>query len=268
MKKILIPIIMSLSSQLTIANETKEVTNQFDFNNMTIEQQNSFNESIRKYLLSNPEILVEMSQSLNEKRMVEQTMKYSGDVIKNIDKLINVEDTPFYGPKDAEKIMVVFFDYNCIYCSKLVLDMKPIIEKNKDVKFIFKDMPILAREAPSSQYAAQTGIKVFKEKGSEAFLNYHNAVFDIGRESGVVDIKKVDDLVISMGVEPIKDSEYENVVKSSMALSRILRLVGTPGLVFLPSTNQTTENVFVIIKDLNQQEIQKEIDKLPSKKAI
>ena len=51
---------------------------------------------------------------------------------------------PVMGNKDAPVTIVEFFDYNCGFCRRAMDDMNFLLATEKDVKFVMKELPILA----------------------------------------------------------------------------------------------------------------------------
>ncbi len=258
-KKILSTIMLSslLMNTTVYANESTQETDikKLDFKNLTNEQKADLGLIVKQYLVENPEFLFEASQRLQEKQMESQIANQNKAVIENVDKILNNDDTPKVGPKDAKLVVVEFFDYNCVYCTRSAAEVEKLIENNKDVQFIFKDMPIFAGETPSSKYAAQMGMKIYKEKGQDAYYKYHNDVFSVGKKNGSIKIEDIDKLGNDIGVEKIKDNEFEEQVQSSLNLSRTLRFVGTPTFVFMPSENQNLENTKVLMRSLSYEDM-------------
>lgn len=63
--------------------------------------------------------------------------------LKKVDvKNIPVGDALILGSKDAKKKIIVFDDPDCPYCVKLHVELKKIIEKNKDIAFLIKLYPL------------------------------------------------------------------------------------------------------------------------------
>ncbi len=74
---------------------------------------------------------------------------------------INIEGAPFMGREDAPVVMIIFTDYQCPYCAKLLPLFGQLIKKNKDtLKIVMKNFPLsihnFARKAASIALAADT----------------------------------------------------------------------------------------------------------------
>ena len=123
-----------------------DMNSSFDFSKMNDTQKQQLGNFISDYLMANPDILVKMSDKIQieqQKKAEEERKIMAGMVSSTLkDELINDKDTPVIGNKDAEVVLIEFFDYNCVYCSKAAPDVEKIIKANPDMKFVFKEWPI------------------------------------------------------------------------------------------------------------------------------
>lgn len=242
-----------------------------DFSKLSQKDKDEIGKIASDYLVQNPEILMKAYNSLQAKQQKEQENKSDKSietVISHSKAILEDPDTPFIGPKDAKFAIVEFFDYNCVYCSKTAPALKTIIEKNKDVKFIFKEMPIFADSFETSKLGAQIGIKVFKEKGSEAYLKYHNAIYETKHFEGALTVEDVKKSAESVGVKiELKDGEYEDIIAKNMALAADVSLNGTPAFVFMTTSNHSDENTLVNMGALSVEQLQNVIDQLREQKS-
>lgn len=60
------------------------------------------------------------------------------DIVKD---LLSDPSTPTVGPQDANKAVVVFFDYGCGKCAEISKEINKLMKENPNVKFIFKAYP-------------------------------------------------------------------------------------------------------------------------------
>ena len=58
-----------------------------------------------------------------------------------VNDLLNDPATPTVGPRDANKAVVVFFDYGYGKCAEISKEINKLIKENPSVKFIFKAYP-------------------------------------------------------------------------------------------------------------------------------
>ncbi|MGX4848954.1 DsbA family protein (plasmid) [Enterobacter cloacae] len=212
----------------------------------TPEQEARIGEIAKDYLLAHPEVLVEVSQKLQAQQQEKQKQAMSAAVIENQTALLNDKGTPSYGPADAKVTVIEFFDYQCIYCARLAPELEKVIKANPGVRFVFKEFPIFGERWPASLSAAKTGLQVWKQKGADAYLNYHNAIYATGHNEG-----KLTDADISAAAKAVKfDAKTAPDVQGTLdginTLAQQLGFSGTPALVVLPSTGASADNVTVI----------------------
>lgn len=203
-------------------------------------QQQAIEKIVHDYIVKNPEVLIEASQSLQAKEMAKAKSQAMQGITGNKAKLFNDANSPTAGNPNGKVIVVEFFDYQCSHCK----EMQPIIEKllapGKDVKVIYKDFPIFGA---SSNYAAQMALAAAKQN---KYLEFHNALFKV---SGPLDEAKVQEVAKSVGlnVEQLKKDMNDPAVKqeltSTFEVAKALNLAGTPS--FVISNKAMTEFDFI-----------------------
>lgn len=113
--------------------------------------------AIRAYLLNHPEMLQEMSRALQTKEAttLAETITQRAAVSPSL-LAADTRDAAF-GPVDAKVTVVEFFDFRCPGCKATAPDMLRLMQAHPDVRFVFKDWPILDRGDPAgpSHHAAR-----------------------------------------------------------------------------------------------------------------
>ncbi len=190
---------------------------------------------VKSYLLENPEIIREALILLDEKE--------DRQSIQVVAKELRHDDRDYsMGSKKAKVTIVEFFDYNCGFCKTSTPWIQEVMAKYpKDVRVVFKELPILDRRTQTSRNAAKAAIAALKQgkysemhfalmKGTALSENFINAT-----------AKK-----IGLNMKKFKaDMNSENTdtqLEDTMYLaSRIPGLTGTPFFVindkFLASGN-------------------------------
>ncbi|EAA2780539.1 DsbA family protein [Salmonella enterica] len=230
----------------------------------TPEQEARIGEVARDYLLAHPEVLVEVSQKLQARQQEQQQQAMTAAVVQNQAALINDKGTPSYGPDDAKVTVVEFFDYQCIYCARLAPELEKVIKANPQVRFVFKEFPIFGQRWPESVSAAKAGLQVWQQKGADAYLKYHNAIYATGHNEG-----KLTDADISTAAKTVKfdagnAADVQGTLDSINTLAQQLGFGGTPALVVLPSVGASMDNISVIPGFIQAADLQKAIDKAAS----
>ncbi|WP_158784336.1 DsbA family protein [Pantoea sp. BAV 3049] len=240
-KRTALAVLMTSALLSGMANAAEKATPVF-----SPEQEARIGEIAKDYLLAHPEVLVEVSQKLQAQQQEKQQQAMTAAVIQHQAALLNDKGTPSYGPADAKVTVVEFFDYQCIYCARLAPALEKVIKANPGVRFVFKELPIFGSRWPASLTAAKTGLQIYQQKGSEAYLQYHNAVYATGHNEG-----KLTDADISTAAKAVKSDvktapDVQGTLEGIGALAQQLGFGGTPALVVMPSSGASTDNVTVI----------------------
>lgn len=122
-----------------------------------------FDGKVRSYLLKNPEILQEVSLKLEQKAQqaqIEQSRVHAQEMSARIaadPSLLTVDPRdPAFGPADARVTVIEFFDFRCPGCKATAPEVLRLMQAHPDVRFVFKDWPILDRGGDdTSHYAAR-----------------------------------------------------------------------------------------------------------------
>lgn len=122
-----------------------------------------FGSRVKAYLIQNPEVLQEVSRALDQKAQQQQivenrqkTAEITARAAANPGLLaIDGRDAAF-GPADAKVTVIEFFDFRCPGCKATAPEVLRMIQAHPDVRFVFKEWPIL--DGPDngvSHYAAR-----------------------------------------------------------------------------------------------------------------
>lgn len=172
---------------------------------------------VRAYILENPEIITEAVQIL-QKREVVKRMEAAGGALSR----------PFPGAvagnPDGAVTIVEFTDYNCGFCRAAVADLDRIIAANKDVRIVFREVPILAQ---SSRDAARWALAAAKQGKYKAF---HDALF----ANGPVSDKSIRSAASRVGLDIARaekdagSAEVKAEIEANLAMMQQIGFGGTP----------------------------------------
>jgi protein-disulfide isomerase len=122
---------------------------------------------IRAYILEHPEILPE-AMAVLQKRETEKRLGSAGSA------LTKAFAGAVGGNPNGAVTLVEFTDYSCGFCRASVADVKKLIASDKDVRVVYREVPILS---PASRSAAEWALAAAIQGKHTAF---HDAMFAAG----------------------------------------------------------------------------------------
>jgi protein-disulfide isomerase len=141
-----------------------------------------FEQRIRSYLLSHPEVIAEALNRLQTKQD-EQDAAAAKSVLKaHIADVFQDPDSPVGGNPNGNVTVVEFFDYNCPYCRAMAPLMEKVEAADPQLRIVYKEFPILS---PGSVFAAKAALAANKQG---KYVAFHRALYQI---RGQVDERKV-----------------------------------------------------------------------------
>jgi protein-disulfide isomerase len=109
---------------------------------------------VKDYLIANPEVFLEVQSALEAKLEKEQAEKTRAAISENAKDLYRHPNAAVAGNPNGDITVVEFFDYNCGYCKRAFGDIAKLIEKDKNVRVVFAELPIIRDESePVSRIA-------------------------------------------------------------------------------------------------------------------
>ncbi len=220
------------------------------------EQVKSIEAIVHDYLVNNPEVLVEASNALRVKMEQEQESKAMVAIKENKATLFDDTNTPFAGNPQGTEVIVEFFDYQCPHCKEMKTAMENLLNKNPNLKIIFRDWPIFGG---ASLTAAKAALAAHKQG---QYLAMHKALLDA--ENPLTD-EKINDIAQSLGLDmallkkDMEDPATMNQIKATFALSKELGLSGTPVFII---ANQSKDNIKFLPGSTTQKKLQQLLNEL------
>lgn len=133
-----------------------------------------FGGKVRTYLLANPQILDEIVQARDTRAANDRITTTNAAARANPSSLTAGLGEPAFGPVDARVTVVEFFDYRCPYCKSAAPAYVALMRAHPDVRFIFKEWPILDQGTGyTSQYAARGALAAHAQG---RYLRVHQAL--------------------------------------------------------------------------------------------
>jgi protein-disulfide isomerase len=115
---------------------------------------------VRDYLLREPEILEEAMQELQKKRDAQAAVKQKEAIAERGDQIFRHADDPVGGNAQGDVTLVEFFDYGCAYCRSVAPTVRALLERDKGVRLVFKEMPVFGRDSVTAAKLALAAHKL------------------------------------------------------------------------------------------------------------
>lgn len=185
---------------------------------------------IKEYLIENPEIMLDVQDALQRKQAEMRARVAEKAVVENKDAIFTSEHNIILGNPEGDVTVVEFFDYNCGYCKHALADMDAIIAKDKNVRFVLKEFPILGPES----LAAHKVSDAFQKLAPAKYGDFHRAL--LGAEGRATEESAIA-VATSLGVseadirKKMADDPNDASVKEAYQLANSLGITGTPSYV-------------------------------------
>ena len=146
-------------------------------------------------------------------------------------------DGPYRGSASKDLELVEFADFQCPHCKDAQANMDKLAVDFPKARIIFQNYP-LSKLHPAATKAAEYGVCVAKQGGSDAFFSYAAAVFDgqAGLATPDGETLTLNSAVVKAGLDPAKIEACSNTpeaiasVDASVKLARDLSINETPTL--------------------------------------
>ncbi len=126
--------------------------------------------TIREYILKNPELIIEAIELFQEKQRVAEEESKARALSVGVDQIYSDPATPTTGDATASVTIVEFFDYQCPYCRSVSRSLMDLIDGKEDVRFVWKEFPILGED---SVFAARAALAAHNQG---KYLDFHRTL--------------------------------------------------------------------------------------------
>jgi len=194
---------------------------------MSDEQKKEIEQIVHNYLVSNPEVLVEASQALQQKQQQSMQDQAKSAIMENAEQLFT-EKLAVAGNPKGDVTLVEFFDYQCIHCKKMKPIISELIKKDSNLRVIYKELPIFGK---SSEVASQVALAAAMQG---KYQQMHDALLNLDKR---LDDKLIMDTAKSLGLDMPKlekdmnSATVKNALDENRKLAENMHLMGTPAFI-------------------------------------
>jgi protein-disulfide isomerase len=183
---------------------------------------------IHDYLMQNPDVLIEALRGAEDKLNHDADAKATKVLSDRRSEIFDDPATPVGGNPQGDVTIVEFFDYRCPYCKQVLPSLQTLLKEDRNLRFIYKEMPVLG---PASVVAAHAALAAQRQGKYEAF---HAAMMGVKGQITEDTVYKVAGSV-GLDVDRLKQDmaapEIEQALKANLALADALNIRGTPGFI-------------------------------------
>ena len=188
-------------------------------------------EEIRKFLLEEPEIIVEAMQVLEQRRLIEQEAQEQEAVAALGDALYDDGFSYVGGNPEGSITVIEFQDYRCGYCKRAHGDVQALVEADGDVRLVVKEFPILG---PDSDRTSRLAIATLITQGPDAYKRISDALMTYGgpiNDGALERVASGANIDLDAALAVIDDAEIDRRLEATMQVAQALDIRGTPTFV-------------------------------------
>src|SRR5215212_12017100 len=169
---------------------------------------------------------------LSKRQAVAEAAKHEASVVNNAQTIFNSPRGVVLGNKDGDVTFVEFFDYNCGYCKRAMVDMLELMKSDPKLKVVLKEFPVLSQ---ASIEAAQVGVAVrMQDPTGKKYLDFHQKLLGA---RGTADKAHALAAAKEAGLDPTKiekdlsSPEVRATIEENFKLAESMGMNGTPSYV-------------------------------------
>ena len=188
---------------------------------------NPSDEKIKQWVEANPEVILKSLMDFQMKQE-EANRPQPAMVRENGDALFRNAGSPVAGEGSIE--IAYFFDFNCGHCARQSETIKAVMAQNKNVKVIYKNLPVLG---PPSELAARAALAAHQQGRFKDFYEETYKVREKTPESMKAIAQKLK-LDLQKWESDINSEAVSQEINHVRELAGKMKIGGTPALAIAP----------------------------------
>jgi protein-disulfide isomerase len=183
---------------------------------------------IRQELVEDPSILRDAISALQAQDQATQAAAQGKAIASYRSQLVDNPSDPSIGNPQAPVTVVEFYDTRCPYCRVMRPEFAELVERDPNVRVIFKDIPILGQNSVTEARA----LLAAQRQGG-----YEKLQTALMTETAPPTESRLRSLASQLGLKPnqliqdMNDPSVEQRLAANMALAQQLGITGTPAII-------------------------------------
>ena len=195
---------------------------------ITSEQRQAIEAIIHDYLMQNPDVMIEALKAAEAKASSDADARTTQALRDRRRDIFDDPATPVGGNPEGDVTIVEFFDYRCPYCKQVQPTLRTLLDQDRKLRFIYKEMPVLG---PASVIAAQAALAARLQGKYEPFHRVMMATKGQITEDVVYQVAGSVGLDVDRLKRDMAAPEIDRALKANLALAEALEIHGTPGFI-------------------------------------
>ncbi len=193
--------------------------------------QSASRDQVLAFLDKHPEVINEAAQRYELKRH-QQAMAESAKAIALRRAAVEHDPRDFVANPGGKVTVVEFFDYRCPYCKAALPQLQSLILLNKDIRFVFKEYPIL----PDSDGKVGVSLRASEAALAAQRLGKYQQVHDAMMAARPLDDDGIVQALRTAGIDPaaaaaVASADDARHIKDVRDLALAIGANGTPTFV-------------------------------------
>jgi len=192
------------------------------------DQRKEMGEIVRDYLMANPEVLRDAFRELERKTALAKAAGEKAAIASMAGDIFRSPGDHVVGNPDGDVTVVEFMDYNCPFCKKALADVEKMLEKDKNLRVVMKEFPILGE---SSIFASRAAIA---SRAQGKYWEFHLALMrkrGSATEASVFRAAKKVGLDVARLKKDMDSPEVTAIIDRNYAIAQALNINGTPAFI-------------------------------------
>ena len=185
-------------------------------------------ETIRDFILNNPEIILQSLKRYEEKINIEQDNALRKIIENDLVKLVADGSNYIGGNPSGAITMFEFLDYRCGYCRKAHNELKTLLKQNPEIRFVVIEFPVLGEQ---SILASKASISVLIHQGRSGYETFSKKLLEY---NGKINNESITQLIKSNGGDTkqikstMESEQVYGILNSNYLIAKKLKIGGTP----------------------------------------
>lgn len=219
-----------LIGSLCLATVAGSVVTAKQHEGLSSEQTQQIEKIVHKYIVSNPDVLVEASVALKKQQQDAMSVKATQIIKAKHKEIFEDKTNPAIGNPKGDVTLVEFFDYQCGHCKHVFPVLNNAIKHDKNLRVVFKQLPIFKGSSLTAAKAALAAQKQHK------FLKLHDELFSTKSplsDKHIFDFAKKAGLNTKMLKADMESKAVKSQLDANMKVAQAV-LQDTMGYLFTP----------------------------------